>query len=141
MDDVLVLDASVAARILLDDQPDHDAARECYAAAVHAGLRPVAPGLYLYEMGSILSRMRTPAPRRAEALADAVALVEILHPSPSVVETALRTAFERQLTFYDAAYVALAESLDGTLWTEDREVLKRAPAHSADTEGLRAQLA
>lgn len=141
MGDALVLDASVAARILLDDQADHDAARACYAAGVHAGMRPAAPGLYLYEMGNLLSRMRAPAPRRAEALAEAVALVEILHPSPLVAESALRTASQRQLTFYDASYVALAESLDGLLWTEDREILKRAPACSIDTKGLRARLA
>lgn len=141
MGDALVLDASVVARILLDDQPDHEVARACYAAAVRAGLRPVAPGLLLYELGSVLSRVRAPVARRAELLAEAVALVEVVHLSPSVAASALRIAAEGPLTFYDAAYAALAESLDGLVWTEDREILARVRARAVDTKGLHARLA
>lgn len=141
MGDALVLDASVVARILLDDQPDHEGARTCYAAAVHAGLQPVAPGLLLYEMGSVLSRVRAPPARRAELLAEAVALAEVVHLSPALAASAFDIAAKGPLTFYDAAYAALAESLDAPLWTEDRDIRARVRPRAVDTKALLARFA
>ena len=118
---VLVVDASVIVVALADDGADGDAAR-----ARLRGERLVAPELVDLEVGSVLRRQAAAGQiddRRATmALQDLIALplqrarhVELLNRCWE-----LRT----NLTFYDAAYVALAEAFRTTLLTGDRRLAK-----------------
>jgi predicted nucleic acid-binding protein len=141
MADEIVLDASVGIRILLEDQPGHADAREAFAAALERGHRIVAPALYQYEVGNVLSRAHGKAERRAAMLDAAHAIVDVAHPAPQAFHRALAIAAEGKLTFYDAAYLALAEGRDAILWTEDKDILKRFPARTANTQELRRRLA
>ncbi len=141
MADEIVLDASVAIRILLEDQPGHVEARDAYGAALERGQKVLAPALYQYEVGNVLARTQGKAERRGAMLDAAHAIVDVEHLAPDAFHRALAVATEGKLTFYDAAYLALAEQRDALLWTEDKEILKRFPARAASTQELRRRLA
>lgn len=139
MPDALVIDAGAALRVVLASQAGHAEALEAYTRAVRAGWAPIAPDVYLYETGNALARSRTTA-GRAERLLDAYELVEVVRPTIASLARALAVAEDGKLTFYDAAYLALAEERDALLWTEDRELLKRFSARTASTAELTRRL-
>jgi predicted nucleic acid-binding protein len=120
---VIVVDASILAPALADDNSDGEAAR--------AGLRGqalAAPELIDLEVASVWRRQVKVGQleeRRADlALADLMAL-----PLQRIAHRQLLTRcweLRQNLTPYDAAYVALAELLDVVLVTGDRR-LSRSP--------------
>jgi predicted nucleic acid-binding protein len=120
---VIVVDASVLVVALADDGTDGDAAR-----ARLRGERLVAPELIDLEVGSVLRRQAVAGQiddRRAKmALQDLVAMP--LQRARHVELLSRCWELRTNLTFYDAAYVALAEALRTTLLTSDRK-LARAP--------------
>lgn len=89
------------------------------------------PTLLYYEVANILlfGRSRPPADETAEALSDlfAVPLV-VVSPAPDAADAALRLASQHGLSYYDASYVALAETLDCTLITADQRLARRTRA-------------
>lgn len=120
---MIVVDASILAPALADDNSDGEAAR--------AGLRGqslAAPELIDLEIASVWRRQvmagQLEARRADLALADLLALPlqRIAHRQLLVRCWELR----HNLTPYDAAYVALAELLDVVLVTGDRR-LSRSP--------------
>lgn len=115
----IVVDASVLVKVVLDE-PERP--------AVVAGLRRAtengAPLLVLphtrYEVGNALLRMarlaRRPAADVDRGLLDAMLLVDVAEDPPDVASV----AFRHGLTYYDAAYLALAAAVPGArLWTYD----------------------
>jgi predicted nucleic acid-binding protein len=120
---VIVVDASILAPALADDNSDGEAAR--------AGLRGqalAAPALIDLEVASVWRRRvmagQLEARRADLALADLLAL-----PLQRIAHRQLLTRcweLRQNLTPYDAAYVALAELLDVVLVTGDRR-LSRSP--------------
>ena len=129
---MLVVDASVVVVALADDGIDGDAAR-----ARLRGQRLAAPQLVDLEVGSVLRRQVAAGQvdnRRAElAIHDLVAMP--LHRAGH--SALLRRCWELRanLSFYDAAYVALAEALNATLLTGD-ERLAKAPGPACRIETL-----
>jgi predicted nucleic acid-binding protein len=129
---VIVVDASVLAPALADDDTDGDHARERLR-----GERLVAPELVDLEVVSVLRRAaragRLEGRRSALALADLATLplrrVSHLPLLPRVWE------LRDNLTAYDAAYVALAEVLGVLLLTADGP-LKRAAGIRCEIEVL-----
>ena len=55
------------------------------------------------------------------------------------LEKVLEVAVERDLTFYDASYAYVAETLGLSLVTRDRELLRKSPA-SIDVDTFLARL-
>ena len=120
---VIVVDASILAPALADDNSDGEAAR--------AGLRGqtlAAPELIDLEIASVWRRQvmagQLEARRADLALADLLAL-----PLQRIAHRQLLTRcweLRHNLTPYDAAYVALAELLDVVLVTGDKR-LSRSP--------------
>lgn len=120
---MIVVDASILASALADDNSDGEAAR--------AGLRGqtlAAPELIDLEIASVWRRQvmagQLEARRADLALADLLAL-----PLQRIAHRQLLTRcweLRRNVTPYDAAYVALAELLDVVLVTGDRR-LSRSP--------------
>jgi predicted nucleic acid-binding protein len=131
---VLVVDASVLVVALVDDGPDGDLVR-----ARLRGASIAAPELLDVEVVSVLRRLDrggTLSPRRtAQALGDLEDLPIQRAPHVSL----LRRCWElrRNLTAYDAAYVALAEALQATLLTADAP-LARVPGLGCDVELVRS---
>lgn len=120
---MIVVDASILASALADDNSDGEAAR--------AGLRGqtlAAPELIDLEIASVWRRQvmagQLEARRADLALADLLAL-----PLQRIEHRQLLTRgweLRHNVTPYDAAYVALAELLDVVLVTGDRR-LSRSP--------------
>ena len=120
---MIVVDASILAPALADDNSDGDAAR--------TGLRDqalAAPELIDLEVASVWRRQvmagQLEARRADLAVADLLAL-----PLQRIPHRQLLTRcweLRENLTTYDAAYVALAELLDVVLVTGDKR-LSRSP--------------
>ncbi len=124
MPDEVVLDASVAIKVFLDEEGSAEA-----RALVASGARFIAPGLVLVEIASVLlRRLRrrevTPAfaaavLQRAPTLFDELARVE------SLTKRAFVIAADHQLSAYDALYVVLAEERNWPLATADLRLADR----------------
>jgi predicted nucleic acid-binding protein len=119
---VIVVDASVLAPALADDDADGDRAR----ARLH-GEQLVAPELIDLEIVSILRRAarakKLDTGRSAQALTDLAALP--LQRVPHLPLLGRVWELRDNLSAYDASYVALAEALDTVLLTGDGRI-KRA---------------
>jgi predicted nucleic acid-binding protein len=116
---VIVVDASVLAPALADDDADGERAR----TRLH-GEQLAAPELIDLEVVSILRRAarakRLDAARSAQALTDLAALP--LQRAPHLPLLGRVWELRDNLTAYDASYVALAEALEAVLVTADGRI-------------------
>lgn len=130
---MIVLDASVLANIVGDDGQTGRLARTRAAQAAHWA----APDLVDVETVAVLrKRWRAgdlTARRFRAAVDDLLALPMDRFPTASLMVRAYE--LRANVTPYDAAYVALAESLDYTLVTADAR-LSRAPGIRCRVEVL-----
>lgn len=119
---MIVVDASVLAPALADDDTDGDRARERLR-----GEQLAAPELIDLEVVSTMRRAmrakRLDERRSAQALADLAALP--LRRVPHLSLLARIWELRDNLSAYDASYVALAEALSAVLVTADGRI-KRA---------------
>ncbi len=121
---MIVIDASVLANVVGDDGPDGARARSELRSASDVA----APDLVDVETTSVLRKRwqagTLPVSRFAAAVDDLEGLAIDRYPTLRF----MRRAYERRdnLTPYDAAYVALAETLGCELVTADRR-LSTAP--------------
>lgn len=131
----IVVDASVGVALVSPDESVHLAATERYAALLAANGTFVTTSFYAFEVGNVLSRSKRKEPA-AERFDEACGLAVPVALAQAGLHRALTIAMDGKLSFYDAAYLALAEQEDATLWTEDKEILKRFPGRSASTAEL-----
>ena len=119
----VVCDASAVVALLLDGGPDGR-----WAADALTGADLVAPGLLPFEAANIIRRHelaeRINADQAAQAHADLLDLA--IEEWPYELLASRAWELRRNLTSYDAGYVALAELLSITLVTLDRAI-GRAP--------------
>ena len=118
-----VLDASALGKRLAEEQ--HTAAFNAWHDKFLAGGgRAVAPHILRYELGNLLTKKaRTDSlltPERRERLLE-VTLLGLQFAEGSGTE-----GFAPPLSYYDAAYVALARSLKATLVTYDDKMVAAA---------------
>jgi len=129
---VLVVDASVIAAAVGDDGRDGDQAR-----ARLRGETLAAPELLDLEVASVLRRQvrsgELPARRAELALVDLAELPLQRVPHRGLLPRCWQ--LRDNLSIYDAAYVALAESIGADLLTGDRR-LSRAPGLKCRIEVL-----
>jgi predicted nucleic acid-binding protein len=97
--------------------------------------------LTVYEVGNALWKEartgRLPWREAAGALSRVLSSLKMLDNPP--LEKVLEVAVERDLTFYDASYAYVAETLGLSLVTQDRELLRKSPA-SIDVDTFLARL-
>ena len=115
----VVCDASAVVALLLDGGPDGR-----WATDALTGADLVAPGLLPFEAANIIRRLqlaeRINADQAAQAHADLLDLAMEQWPYELLASRAWE--LRRNLTSYDASYVALAELLGATLVTVDRGI-------------------
>lgn len=119
MTPVVVCDASAVVAALLDSGPDGR-----WATAAIIGATLAAPALMPFEAANIIRRHElaeiVTADQAAQAHADLGDLA--VDEWPYAVVATRASELRRNLTSYDASYVALAEFLDATLVTLDRRI-------------------
>ena len=120
---LVVVDASVSLKWALDDE---DAVAQAVALrhdALAGRLQLTAPSLWLYEVTNglvVAARMnRLAGELGAQLLRHILGLrvVRLADPDPDAVYAA---SLRHRIAAYDAAYLALAETLGVPLWTGDR---------------------
>ncbi len=119
----MVCDASVLVALLLDGGPDGR-----WASATLSGAALAAPSLVMFESSNIIRGQElagtVSADSAAQAHTDLLELSIELWPYDLLATRVWE--LRRNLTSYDASYVALAELLDAPLVTLDRR-LSRSP--------------
>jgi predicted nucleic acid-binding protein len=126
---VIVPDASVLLKWILqsEDEPDHDRALELKAAWLEETCELVVPSLWVFEVGNILGRKH---PAGAASLLQGMLDLGIREEPPHGYAPAILGLMRQHaVTFYDAAYHALAIRHGGTMITADRAYVKQA-AHA-----------
>jgi predicted nucleic acid-binding protein len=97
--------------------------------------------LTVYEVGNALWKEaragRLPWREAAGALSRVLSSLKVLDDPP--LEKVLEVAVKRDLTFYDASYAYVAETLGLSLVTQDRELLRKSPA-AIDVDTFLARL-
>ncbi len=130
---MIVVDASVIATALADDGSDGDAVRD----HLLGDMSMHTPELLDLEVLSVLRRRRRAGHlddrRAALAMQDLQDLVLVRYPHLPFVERIWE--LRHNMTPYDAAYVALAETLSCRLVTGDRR-LSRTSGIRCDVEAL-----
>ena len=123
---VLVPDASVLLKWILrsEDEPDRDRALQLKAAWLDDACELVVPSLWVFEVGNILG-LKHPATAASllQAMLDLGVREEAPHGYAAAIVGLMR---EHKVTFYDAAYHALAIRHRGTMLTADRAYVKKA---------------
>jgi predicted nucleic acid-binding protein len=118
-----VVDASAALQGVLE-QRDHERFRAWIRDARLAGEDLLAPTLLPFEVGNVLRRV---FPTAAAAAHHDDLLLGIRHVDPAPADT--YAMCRNGLTYYDAAYLALAHAAAATLVSGDRLLLAEAVAH------------
>ncbi|MEX2106519.1 MAG: type II toxin-antitoxin system VapC family toxin [Solirubrobacterales bacterium] len=125
----VVLDASLLVALVL---------REPHAERIESLIRRWdaegavlnAPLLIHYEVASALTRHRATGGFSAEDAAEALAVIDdlgIVFHTPSDLARTIELAVDLQRhSAYDAAYLALAERIDGEVWTLDGPLARNA---------------
>lgn len=126
-----VLDTSALGRLFLEE-PGHAALRAWFEAAVERGEDLLAPGIGTYELGRVIERTCPDlSPPDQDTLLHLVLQV-VRHEEPP--STAIfDQARAHGLTFYDAAFLALAKQVGATLLTFDAALLSAARAEGLTT--------
>ncbi|MBI3401503.1 MAG: type II toxin-antitoxin system VapC family toxin [Acidobacteria bacterium] len=123
---VLVPDASVLLKWILrsDDEPDRDRASDLKTAWLDDACELIVPSLWVFEVGNILG-LKHPATAAPllQAMLDLGLREEAPHGYAGAILSLMR---EHKVTFYDAAYHALAIRHRGTMLTADRAYVKKA---------------
>lgn len=126
---LVVPDASVVLKWALpsDDEPDADKALRLRAAILDETVHALVPALWLYEVGNTVARR---FPTQAQAWLSALMKfgLEELPPSQAWLSKALELIRDHDVSFYDAAYHAIALLHKGVFVTADVRYIGRAAA-------------
>lgn len=123
---LFVPDASVLLKWTLGPtaEPDHDRAEALKALWLADRCELVVPTLWVYEVGNILALKR---PAAGGELLQAMIDLGLREVAPqSCLPRILTLVKDYRVTFYDAAYHALAAHLGGTMITADAAYLRKA---------------
>jgi predicted nucleic acid-binding protein len=122
----VVCDASVALKWVLTEGEGEVASARSLIAGHHAGrLTALILDLTLYEIANVLIRGRRRSAEEAVTVVDALAeICPVIVPTSEARHLAATLASERGLTFYDAAYAAVAQDRGALLATADRQLVE-----------------
>ncbi len=123
----IVVDASIIAK-WFNIEEYTDKAVKLKDAFVRGEVELCAPIHLIYEVGNSLWKNRQLTIKDAcEAIVALMELgIELVEPTPQSVERIMEIARIKDMSFYDAAYVQLAEELNIPLITADEKQLKKS---------------
>ena len=127
--DACVLDASVLVKLFLPEEHAAIATALVRGVSDEGASARAIPDLALLECGNVfwkrVRRGHLPADFAAESLADLLALPLVVWPTRELAERALQLALPFDVSMYDAAYLALADTLDIPLVTADQAMARK----------------
>ena len=85
--------------------------------------------LTIYELGNIIwkeTKEEMEAEKRAKALEKLLTIMQIYRINPNDITPITQNAIKHGLTFYDSAYLTIAQKTDTTLITEDQQLRSAA---------------
>lgn len=129
MSRAIIIDASVAAKWLLDDEVSFqvDLIKEEF---LNNKITIQAPTVIYYEINNLLKSsaisQRIDPSKAIEAYQDFLGLGFMTYSSKELLADTLNKALELNISSYDASYVALAENLQIPLFTADEKLVKKA---------------
>ena len=123
----VVVDASVSLKWVLDDEDSVASSIALRDDAHRSQVQMLAPSLWIYEVTNalVVAHLRGRIDDRQSHLALRLQRevgVRLVDPEP---QDCLETATELGISGYDAAYVALATTVEANLWTGDRRLFHR----------------
>jgi predicted nucleic acid-binding protein len=131
----MVIDASVAAKWFLSDEPDYEVAEDILLASLGNELELYAPRIFSYEVCSLLAKacgsrdpttkaLRLTKERAVECVRKLFGLpISITEATENEGTEAVGMAVDFSRKFYDMTYLRLADSLDCEWCTADRKFL------------------
>lgn len=127
MADRYTLDASVAAK-WFNNENLTDKAIRVREVFVKGEIGLVAPEHILYEVGNSIWKNKALTTEDAIVAIRSLTELEIdlVRLTPQMEGNAMKIARESSITFYDAAYVTLANHLDAPLISADQEILSKS---------------
>ena len=123
---VYVVDASVIIKWVLGDEreADHAKAQNLLYAWGEGRTELAAPTLWHYEVGDFLGReLSEDAEKKMELLLDL--RIRDVELNKSMFRQCFSLMRKNRVSFYDAAYLAVALEIQGTLITADEKFIKR----------------
>ena len=130
VDDVIVVDASLALKWVLEEE-DSSGAKKLLQQWTDNDVEIIAPALFVYEVTSILYRQtvtkKLSYDDASEGLKKLFSMGVILEFSDYEQKSVQAMAFARQFSLpaaYDAQYLSLAFSEDCRYWTADAKLWK-----------------
>ena len=119
----LVFDASAVAKWFLREEESEEA-KKLRGLYLKEELEIFVPRQIFLELANALRYTRGLSPKDViDAVEALMALRLNVVEDEDVLEEAIKTAFERDVTVYDALYIALARKLNSKLITYDEELL------------------
>ncbi len=128
--DILVLDASVAAKWFINE-PDSEQAQPLLSEVAQGRWQLIAPDLFQIELAHIFWKNRYHGYVRGQLRA---ALKELNNlnmefvPVPSLFDKAVDIAYNQEIAVYDACYMALAVAFRAPLASFDQTLAKKSKA-------------
>jgi predicted nucleic acid-binding protein len=128
-----VLDASVAAKWFLPDEPFSAIALELLRGATAGTTEFIVPDLFFSECGNILwkaaRRQRLSAGETLAAIRVLKDLETLTVPAGGLLETTLEIARSYDRSFYDSLYIAVAVQQQAPLVTADAKLANATAAY------------
>ncbi len=129
----LVIDASVAAKWFLPDEPFSESAVELLRQTTAGTADFIVPDLFFAECGNILWKAARRKRVSAEKTLAAIQLIAQLQlatiPTVGLLETTLEIAINYGRTFYDSLYLAVSAKQQAVLVTADEKLANSVAAY------------
>jgi predicted nucleic acid-binding protein len=129
----LVIDASVAVKWFLPDEPFSEAALDLLRQATAGTTKFIVPDLFFSECGNVLwkavKRKRLSAEETFAALQVIEELQLVTVPAVGLLESTMQIARNHDCTFYDALYLAVAAKQRAVLVTADENLAHATAAY------------
>lgn len=129
----VVIDASVAAKWFLPDEPFSAQALELLRRATTGAMDFIVPDLFFSECGNILWKAARRKRLSMDETSTAIQVIEQLRPltvpAAALLEDTLQIARNYDRTFYDSLYLAVAAKQETYLITADEKLAHATAAY------------
>lgn len=130
---IFVIDASVAAKWFLPDEPFSSLALELLRSATSGATDFVVPDLFFSECGNILWKAQRRHRLSAEEAQAAIQIIRdlktLIVPASGLLDSTLQISRNFDCTFYDSLYIAVAVRQKTHLVTADEKLANATAAY------------